>query len=149
MWKKFTDNEDYKVRDHIINYHTSFNIPVIMYNLSGYDINFILTDLASNLSGNINVILLNLEKYITIIKYVENTRIRFTFIDSYGLMASSLHSLAMELENEKKNIIRRFFPEMKTLICSYKTGFFVTIMSTTITSSKNVDCLMPSIFITH
>ena len=46
---------------------------------------------------------------IPVIKYVEGTRVRLTFIDSFRFMASFLQTLATNFENDKKHILKRHF----------------------------------------
>ena len=69
-----------------LNYKISFNIPVVFHNLSNYDAYFILNDVANCFEGDIKVIPATLEKYIAFIKYVNNTKIRYTFNDSFRFL---------------------------------------------------------------
>ena len=137
--KPFSDINDLKVRYHChltglyrsaahnscnLNYRNSFNIPVVMHNLSGYDIHFLITDLANEIDGSTKVISQNLEKYIAVIKYVEGTRVRLTFIDSFRFMASSLQTLASNLENDKKHILKRHFQSIDDFNLLTEKGVF-------------------------
>ncbi|KAJ8910264.1 hypothetical protein NQ315_005000 [Exocentrus adspersus] len=118
--KPFTSN-DIKVRDHChltskyrgaahqdcnLNYQNSFNIPVVFHNLSGYDSNFIMKQLATGFAGPIRLLPVNKEKYISFTKIVEGTEVQLRFIDSYRFMSSSLDKLSSYLEDEKKTIVR-------------------------------------------
>ncbi|KAJ8915417.1 hypothetical protein NQ315_008307 [Exocentrus adspersus] len=106
--KPFTSN-DIKVREHChltskyrgaahqdcnLNYQNSFNIPVVFHNLSGYDSNFIMKQLATGFAGPIRLLPVNKEKYISFTKIVEGTEIQLRFIDSYRFMSSSLDKLS-------------------------------------------------------
>lgn len=114
---------DVKVRDHShltskyrgaahqncnLNYKNLFHIPVIFHNLSGYDANFIMKQLATGFAGRIQLLPVNKEKYISFTKTVDGTRVHLRFIDSFRFMASSLDKLSSYLENEKKTIVRAY-----------------------------------------
>ncbi|KAJ8915550.1 hypothetical protein NQ315_012434 [Exocentrus adspersus] len=118
--KPFTSN-DIKVRDHChltskyrgaahqdcnLNYQNSFNIPVVFHNLSRYDSNFIMKQLATGFAGPIRLLPVNKEKYISFTKIVEGTEVQLRFIDSYRFMSSNLDKLTSYLEDEKKTIVR-------------------------------------------
>ncbi|XP_066596509.1 uncharacterized protein [Prorops nasuta] len=106
--KPFSVN-DVKVRDHDhitglfrgaahnscnINYKLKLNIPVIFHNLSNYDAHFLIRDITNSFEGDVKVIPLNMEKYMTIIKFIKNSNIKFIFLDSFRFLNFSLEKLA-------------------------------------------------------
>ncbi|XP_031342987.1 uncharacterized protein LOC116180481 [Photinus pyralis] len=66
-------------------------IPVVFHNLSGYDVHFIIRELATGvIPGEIKLLPVNKEKYISFTKF----------------MSSSIDKLSSYLENDKKTLIR-------------------------------------------
>ena len=91
-----------------LNYKDSRIIPVVFHNLSGYDAHFIIQDVSNHFPGKVDLLPLNKERYIAFTKHIENSNIKFRFIDSFKFMASSLDKLASYLD--EYNIIYSQFP---------------------------------------
>lgn len=125
--QKFEEYDDDRVRDHCHltgkyrgaahnecnrGYRDSRDIPVIFHNLSGYDSHFIIAKIAKRFKGQIDIIPINSEIYISFTKIVEKTsndykrRIRLKFIDSLRFMPSSLDYLSSLIPSDKKTILR-------------------------------------------
>ncbi|EZA58220.1 hypothetical protein X777_01597 [Ooceraea biroi] len=79
--------DDTRVRDHChltgryrgpahancnLNYKDSYTIPIVFHNLSGYDAHFIIKELANNFKGNVDVLPITKEKYISFTKHVND-----------------------------------------------------------------------------
>jgi len=64
-------------------------IPVIFHNLTGYDMHFLVKDIATRFEGQVDLLALNIEKYISITKHIPDrfqkgqTVIKLRFIDSF------------------------------------------------------------------
>ena len=116
--KPFVPN-DARVRDHChltgrfrgaahsncnLNYKDSHCIPVVFHNLSGYDAHFIIKEIATAYDGNVELLPITKEKYISFTKNVKSTEdkledkekretcIKLRFIDSFKFMNTSLEN---------------------------------------------------------
>ncbi|XP_076301635.1 uncharacterized protein LOC143219582 [Lasioglossum baleicum] len=133
--KPFDTSDATKVHDHChftgayrgpahngcnLNYQSSYTIPVVFHNLSGYDAHFIIKELANAFEGQINVLPLTKEKYISFTKNVSIERqpgkerkyakfLKFRFIDSFKFLNSSLDKLSSYLDKSKLRIVRGEF----------------------------------------
>lgn len=149
--KEFEQNEQ-RVRDHShltgefrgaahnscnLNYQESRYVPVVFHNLSHYDAHFLIKKIATFCSGNVSIIPLNNEKYISFTKHMPpkdkkdkkdfKQQIKFRFIDSFRFMASSLDYLSSLLPSNRKKILQceseqltatqREFLERKGVFC--------------------------------
>ncbi|XP_055308053.1 uncharacterized protein LOC129572153 [Sitodiplosis mosellana] len=125
--EKQFDSDSIKVRDHShltgefrgaahqdcnLNYVENRAIPVVFHNLTGYDSHFLLRKLANGFAGDMQIIPINTERYISFSKTVEGTAqpfkedIKLRFIDSFRFMADSLDTLPSLIPSEKKRILR-------------------------------------------
>lgn len=128
------DENDVKVRDHNhitgefrgaahsrcnILYQDCRTIPVVFHNLSGYDSHFFIREISTQFKGDVSIIPINDQKYISFTKTVDalaipgkngsHENIKLRFIDSFRFMASSLDKLASYLPSEKKKILHQQF----------------------------------------
>lgn len=73
----------------------------MFHNLSGYDLHFIIKEIASDdiLQGRTQIIAQNSERYISFTKYVSGTRLSFRFIDAFRFMPQSLATLSSYLQD--------------------------------------------------
>lgn len=124
--KRYNENDE-PVRDHChltgkyrgsahsacnLNYQVSRSIPVVFHNLSHYDSHFLMRKLATVFEGNISIIPINDQNYISFTKTVIDKRlkkyekfIKLRFIDSFRFMASSLDQLSKLVPSENKTIL--------------------------------------------
>ncbi|EZA52005.1 hypothetical protein X777_09439 [Ooceraea biroi] len=104
-----------------LNYRDSRTIPIVFHNISSYDAHFIIKELASNFKGNVNVLLINKEKYISFTKHVYGfeddkttwrNHMQLRFIDSFKFLSSSLDKLSSYINNDKLRIVRSEFAKL-------------------------------------
>lgn len=125
--EKRIGQSEIKVRDHChltgkyrgaahqscnIAYVVNTHVPVVFHNLSGYDSHFIIREISTQFSGDISIIPINDQKYISFTKTISERavnyrqHIKLRFIDSFRFMADSLDKLVSYLPSEKKLILR-------------------------------------------
>jgi len=125
--------DDIRVRDHChltgkyrgpahsncnLNYKQSFYIPVIFHNLSGYDSHFIIKEIATAFEGQVDLLPITKEKYISFTKSIkgtvgiQNTVIKLRFIDSYKFLNTSLDKLASFLNKDRMQILQSQFKDI-------------------------------------
>lgn len=99
--------------------------PVFFHNFSGYDCHLLFKAL-NYTSGNINIIPLNKEKYISLSKTIflieEGASFSIRFLDSFRFMDESLDSLFTNLDIRKKLHVKQYFADNSNLIT--KKGVF-------------------------
>ena len=139
-WKKFNSathchicekplNDTERVRDHChltgrfrgaahsncnLNYRDSHCIPIVFHNLSGYDAHFIIKEIATAYEGQINLLPITKEKYISFTKKDKESYMKLRFIDSFKFLASSLDKLASFLSKDKLCITQREYCNLST-----------------------------------
>ncbi|XP_018404145.1 PREDICTED: uncharacterized protein LOC108780826 [Cyphomyrmex costatus] len=106
-----------------INYTYSFYILVVFHNLLGYDAHFLIKEIATAYDGQVDLLPLTKEKYISFTKHVDSTKekdennikkngIKLRFIDSYKFLSASLDKLVSYLDKEKLKIVRSEFSHL-------------------------------------
>ena len=124
--EKLFASDDTRIRDHChptrryrgpthsncnLNYKNSLYIPIVFYNLSGYDAHFIIKEIATAYNGH--VLPITTEIYISFTKHVKDTAertdsrkcIKLRFIDSFKFLRTSLDKLASFLSKNKLKIV--------------------------------------------
>ncbi|KYN27445.1 hypothetical protein ALC57_03154 [Trachymyrmex cornetzi] len=103
-----------------LNYKNSFNIPGVFHNLSGYDANFLIKEIATAYEGQVDVLPITKEKYISFTKHVDSIKdkntnhfqkncVKLRFIDSFKFLNTSLDKLASYLDKDKLKIVSSEF----------------------------------------
>ena len=97
-----------------LNYKDTRYIPIVFHNLAGYDAHFIIKEVSNAFEGDINLLPITKEKYISFTKHVFNTLdrkgkkcIKLRFIDSFKFLNASLDKLASFLSKDKLRITQR------------------------------------------
>ncbi|XP_020297152.1 uncharacterized protein LOC109861765 [Pseudomyrmex gracilis] len=130
------ERDDMRVRDHChltgrfrgpahfacnLNYKQVYIVPVVFHNLSGYDAHFIIKDVATAFEGEINVLPVTKETYISFTKHVSSTRdednqkcVQLRFIDSHKFLSTSLETLASYLDKSELRVTRTEFSDLST-----------------------------------
>jgi len=95
-----------------LNCKDSHYIPVIFHNLSGYNAHFIIKEIATAYEGQVNLLSITKQKYISFTKNLKstenkdkNTCIKLRFIDPYKFLNTSLDRLASFLSRDKLRIL--------------------------------------------
>lgn len=122
-----------------LGYQDTRTIPVILHNLSGYDAHFINKDLASLIPGDLKLLPLNKERYISFTKFFLNIDVKLSFIDSFRHLNSSLAELASYLPSENMNIVKSEFPHITNtqFDCLTRKGIFPYEFITSLDVLKN------------
>lgn len=111
---------------------------MVFHNLTHYDSHFLLRKLSAEFPGDISIIPINTEQYISFTKTVKETAkkkdqepIKLRFIDSFRFMASSLDYLSSLVPSEKKLILKTEFADLSNeKLKLLERKFSATIMST-------------------
>ncbi|XP_036143348.1 uncharacterized protein LOC118645749 [Monomorium pharaonis] len=128
--------DDTRVRDHChltgkycgpahsncnLNYKNSYYIPIVFHNLSGYDSHFIIKEIATAFEGEVSLLPITKEKYISFTKTVKDTteedsqkHVQLRFIDSFRFVNTSLDKLASYLNTDKLKIVRSEFSNLSS-----------------------------------
>ncbi|XP_071055118.1 uncharacterized protein [Onthophagus taurus] len=144
-------SDQVKVRDHChisgryrgpahtncnLNFQLQNFIPIFFHNFSGYDCHLFIKEMADADEDGLDVLPNNKEKYISFSKRilvdkapmkgdrVENVFFKLRFVDSFRFMASSLDSLAGNLDEFDLINIRKFFPHNDQFRLLSKKGIF-------------------------
>uniref|UniRef100_V5GS91 DNA-directed DNA polymerase n=1 Tax=Anoplophora glabripennis TaxID=217634 RepID=V5GS91_ANOGL len=107
-----------------LNYTDSHVIPVVFHCLSSYDSHLIIRHLATSFEGNISLLPINKEKYISFTKDVKDTRIKLRFIDSFRFMADKIEKLASYLDDSQKRITKSHCDSEETFRLLTRKGVF-------------------------
>ena len=152
--KEFNDQQNRKVRGHChytglyrgaahndcnLKYRMPDHIPNEFHNLSGYDVHLLIKELGKRFNKNdIRVIAENKEKYISFnvkinVKLAGVSKkggtevyknIQLRFVDSYRFMASSLDSLACNLDDDQCKNLREFYKEEEVFRVIRRKGIY-------------------------
>lgn len=90
--------------------------------MSHFDIHILLRCIANSIEGTVKLIPLTTEKYIGVIKFLKDTNIRYSFMDSTRFLSASLDSLIKLLDDDKKYTIKSFFKDPEEFKLVSKKG---------------------------
>ncbi|KAK4871446.1 hypothetical protein RN001_016471 [Aquatica leii] len=107
-----------------LNYKDEYCVPVVFHNMSGYDAHFIIRKLSTLFEGNIKLLPINKEKYISFTKSIPNTNISLRFIDSFRFMSQSLDRLSSNLLDDQKKITKSYCNSLEEFRLLNKKGIF-------------------------
>ncbi|KAK4884494.1 hypothetical protein RN001_000765 [Aquatica leii] len=107
-----------------LNYKDEHCIPVVFHNMSGYDAHFIIRKLSTLFEGNIKLLPINKEKYISFTKSIPNTNISLRFIDSFRFMSQSLDRLSSNLLDDEKKITKSYCNSLEEFHLLNRKGTF-------------------------
>ncbi|KAK4885958.1 hypothetical protein RN001_002229 [Aquatica leii] len=107
-----------------LNYKDEHCIPVVFHNMSGYDAHFIIKKLSTLFEGNVKLLPINKEKYISFTKSIPNTNISLRFIDSFRFMSQSLNHLSSNLLDDQKKITKFYCNSLEEFRLLNKKGIF-------------------------
>lgn len=108
-----------------LNHRKGNFIPVFFHNLSKYDAHLFVKELGE-IKGDIKVIPLNKELYISISKFVpvKDDTLEIRFLDSLRFMPSSLSTLAGNLSENNCNVLKTQYPEKSDFALLRRKGVF-------------------------
>ncbi|XP_077272782.1 uncharacterized protein LOC143903198 [Temnothorax americanus] len=94
----------------------------VLHNLSGYDAHFIIEKIANDFEGEVELLPLTKETYISFSKTVKETQtdgtwdryVKLRFVDSYKFLAASIETLASYLSKDKLRITRSEYADLST-----------------------------------
>nr|CAI5823717.1 unnamed protein product [Callosobruchus analis] len=101
-----------------INFKDNHTIPVVLYNLSGYDAHFIIKDIALGMNGRVDLLPITKERYIAFTKNISDSLVSFRFIDSFKFMNSSLNKISSYLTE---------YPILKSELLQYTEEHIITV----------------------
>lgn len=107
-----------------LNYQIAHFIPIVFHNLSGYDSHFLIIDLVKQFEGQVSVIPINKEKYISFSKEVKGTRIKLRFLDSFKFLPSSIDKLSSILDDSCKKITKSYYSNEAQFHAVTRKGVF-------------------------